>query len=135
CSGAAATHHDRCSANAPLAFELLHELSDLDNGEVGQVIDDLVLGDLGHVGCSLLMRSARGLLCHDPSSGSKDLKTLLVFIEKNRFCWGGSLGRAAHAAARAPAPRWRVSLRPCAAWRSSGAGSSWRVPRATEPVT
>src|SRR5690606_39219866 len=35
-------------ADAPLRLELLHELGDLDDGEVGKVIDDLLFGNFSH---------------------------------------------------------------------------------------
>src|SRR5690606_315491 len=39
---------DRRRADAPLRLELLHELGDLDDGEVGKVIDDLLFGNFSH---------------------------------------------------------------------------------------
>src|SRR6478736_9062052 len=39
---------NRCSTHAPLRLELLHQFGDLDDGQVGQVIDHLVFANFGH---------------------------------------------------------------------------------------
>ena len=45
----AAGHGDRRRADAPLRLELLDELGDLDDGHVGEVIDDLFLSNFSHL--------------------------------------------------------------------------------------